>query len=146
MLTLSSRRLAALILGTTLLLCTFFLMPLSPVHAAGPVECDGASCDMVITDPGSGGGGGGNTGGGGGSTGGDSGSDEGSTDFTPGPKTCTHKGKTIPCTRGDGGSAWDNSQGCYWELMDPQRDPPAGASDTGACYTQHSTPPWLATA
>ncbi|WP_241179917.1 hypothetical protein [Pseudoclavibacter albus] len=102
----------------------------TPALAEGEFGCDGPTCTAVITDPGSGGGG--NTGG---NTGGDASSDEGSTDFTPGPKTCTHKGKTIPCTRGDGGSAWDNSQGCYWELMDPQRDPPAGASDTGAWYS-----------
>lgn len=92
MLTLSSRRLATLILGATLLLSTLFVSPLTPALADGKTECDGASCDMVITDPGSGGGGGGNTGGGEDTPS----NDEGSTDFTPGPKTCTHKGKTIP--------------------------------------------------
>lgn len=137
--TLSIRHVITALLTFT---CVFLLVPASAASATTPPwDCDGATCQGTIEIPG--GGGGGNTGGGEDAPS----TDEGTTDFTPGPKTCTHKGKTIPCTRGAGGSAWDNSEGCYWELMNPQQDPPAGASDTDACYTpQHSTPPWLATA
>lgn len=107
----------------------------TPALAGGKFDCEGPTCTTVITDPGNGGGGRDN---------GKGAVSEGTTDFTPGPKTCKLHGKDIPCTKN--GSAWDNAEGCYWDVKDPQPDPPPGASDTGACYTQDSTPPWLATA
>ena len=122
--------LALLTLFTSLLIAPY-LATAAEGDGDEDVGCNGPSCTIVITDPGSGGGGGGNTGGGEDAPS----TDEGTTDFTPGPKDCKlgGTGKGIACTTPEGG-AWNNDDQCYWQLDDTPSDPPPGAADTGAWY------------